>query len=203
MRISRKDHTRAGRTWTGDRLEMWITLITFILHLICMTLAAASSLGFCYKKKSGKSLPEKGATLKAPSTPVGEIAAKAEMAKEASSSERTDSGAALGADNPQVMAVLAEPPGDEVSEGYVDKLEFILETAGTFMWGMKKHMAADEAAWRELAKRITLLRAEGYDVRAGTKEAKLRRLTSTQQTSLMDKVTRKKRRRADAAVDAD
>lgn len=36
----------------------------------------------------------------------------------------------------------------------------MLETAGTFMWGMKKHMAADEAAWRELAKRITLLHAE-------------------------------------------
>ncbi|KAK6048349.1 hypothetical protein COOONC_14146 [Cooperia oncophora] len=156
-----------------------------------------------FQKKSGASFPEKGSTLKKPATPISEVAAKAEMAKaEAPGSERTDSGASLGADNPQVIAIINEPPGDEVSEGYLDKLEFVLETAGTFMWGMKKHMAADEAAWRELAKRITLLRAEGYDVRAGTKEAKLRRLTSTQNTSLMEKVTRKKKRRADA-IDAE
>lgn len=134
-----------------------------------------------------------------------EAAAKAEIGKGeggAGGAERVDSGASLGADNPQIQAVIAEPPGDEVSDGYLEKLEFVLETAGTFMWGMKKHMAADEAAWRELAKRITLLHAEGYDVRAGTKEAKLRRLTSTAPSSLMEKVTRKRKKRAEA-VDAE
>lgn len=94
------------------------------------------------------------------------------------SSERSDNGATLGVDNAQIQAVLAEPPGEEISvrllassncsvhdrahfqDGYMAHLEVILETAANYMWGMKKHMAADEAAWRELAKRITLLQAE-------------------------------------------
>nr|CDJ95345.1 Protein B0379.2 [Haemonchus contortus] len=83
-------------------------------------------------------------------------------------------------------------------DNYLETLENVLETASNFTWGMKKHMAADEAAWKELAKRITLLKTEGYDVRAGTKEAKRRRLASVNQSSLMEKVTKKKKRRADA-----
>ncbi|RCN37045.1 hypothetical protein ANCCAN_17071 [Ancylostoma caninum] len=116
-------------------------------------------------------------------------------------SERSDIGATLGADNAQIEAVLAEPPGDDVSANYIAHLETILETAGNYMWGMKKHFAADEAAWRELAKRITLLQAEGYDVRAGTKEAKQRRLLSTNVSSLMEKVTKKRKRRSSSAAD--
>ncbi|KHJ97169.1 hypothetical protein OESDEN_02852 [Oesophagostomum dentatum] len=73
-------------------------------------------------------------------------------------------------------------------------MEAILDTADNYMWSMKKHMGADEAAWRELAKRITILHAEGYDVRAGTKEARRRRLCSTD-VSLLEKVTKKRKKK--------
>ncbi|VDM85450.1 unnamed protein product [Strongylus vulgaris] len=107
--------------------------------------------------------------------------------------ERPDNGATLGKDNAEIQAVLLEPSGDTISDGYIAHLEVILETAANYLWGMKKHMAADEAAWKELAKRITLLHAEGYDVRAGTKEAKLRRMTSKDVPDLVGKVTRKRK----------
>ncbi|KJH48290.1 hypothetical protein DICVIV_05599 [Dictyocaulus viviparus] len=124
------------------------------------------------------------------------VSQKSEAVKPEQNSERTDDGCSLGADNPQIKLVLAETIRNECTEDYIMNLEIILDTACTYMWSMKKHMAADEAAWRELAKRITLLNAEGYDVRAGTKEAKLRRLsTAKHQSSLMEKVTKRKRKK--------
>uniref|UniRef100_A0A1I7WT47 Transposase n=1 Tax=Heterorhabditis bacteriophora TaxID=37862 RepID=A0A1I7WT47_HETBA len=46
--------------------------------------------------------------------------------------------------------------------GTIEHFEGFLENCSTYLWGMKKHMAADEAAWRELAKRITTLQVEKH-----------------------------------------
>ncbi|XGW26157.1 hypothetical protein V3C99_007065 [Haemonchus contortus] len=184
-------------------LEMWIILITFILHLITVTFVVVSSLGCCCKAKTEKtqtekSLPSKTLSSKSGKETPAEAAEKAKLSQSSHGGERTDIGASLGSDNPELQAIISEPPGEEVSDNYLETLEKVLETASNFTWGMKKHMAADEAAWKELAKRITLLKTEGYDVRAGTKEAKRRRLASVNQSSLMEKVTKKRKKRADA-----
>ncbi|KAK6746562.1 hypothetical protein RB195_000063 [Necator americanus] len=178
---------------------MWSMFVSFTPHLISLIITVAVGSATCYnKKKSDASTVSKSQTDPKSTTP--------KSAPKMGEGERTDTGATLGTDNPEMQAVLAEPAGDDVSRDYLPKLETILEVAANYMWGMKKHMAADEAAWKELAKRITLLQAEGYDVRAGTKEAKLRRLTSTNVTSLMDKVdkvTKKRKRKSSGAVGAD
>ncbi|VDL71815.1 unnamed protein product [Nippostrongylus brasiliensis] len=161
---------------------MWTILLGLILYLASITVIASKTSVLCGKKKrdatekSGVDRNLKKGSTPTPVTPPPAPQSPAEGVAnqpkgESGGSERADYGASLGADNPQVLAVIAEPPGDEVSEGYMEKLEYILETAGTFMWGMKKHMAADEAAWRELAKRITLLHAEGYDRKAEAVDA--------------------------------
>lgn len=34
----------------------------------------------------------------------------------------------------------------------------LLESCGSYLWGMKKHMAADETAWNDMAKRVQKLK---------------------------------------------
>ncbi|EYC02100.1 hypothetical protein Y032_0102g3483 [Ancylostoma ceylanicum] len=182
---------------------MWFTMIPFILHLLCFIFTVAVGSATCHNKKKSEASTANTVSKTDKQAKVQKSAREPQKgeAPKMEGSERSDSGATLGTDNIQIQAVLAEPPGDEISADYIAHLEQILETAGNYMWGMKKHFAADEAAWRELAKRITLLQAEGYDVRAGTKEAKQRRLNSTNVSSLMEKVTKKRKRKSTSAAD--
>uniref|UniRef100_A0A0K0DMR7 Uncharacterized protein n=1 Tax=Angiostrongylus cantonensis TaxID=6313 RepID=A0A0K0DMR7_ANGCA len=75
-----------------------------------------------------------------------------ESGKSEQNSERTDK-------NKECSVIFIQPLYP-ICEVYMSNLDTILETANNYMWAMKKHMAADHAAWKELAKRITLLRAE-------------------------------------------
>ncbi|VDM59978.1 unnamed protein product [Angiostrongylus costaricensis] len=109
-----------------------------------------------YERKNDESAAEKESANKQ----LANEKPMEESGKSEQNSERTDSGCSLGADNTQIQLVIAETENKECSEVYMSNLGNILETANNYMWAMKKHMAADQAAWKELAKRITLLRAE-------------------------------------------
>ncbi|CAJ0602403.1 unnamed protein product [Cylicocyclus nassatus] len=179
-------------SWEED-MKKW--LVFYMPQFVIVIYTVVMGCTFCYRKKSEitrKSTLERSksnSSLKEDQKPKGD-------SPKGEGVERPDNGDTLGKDNADIQVILSEPPGNTLSDGYIDKLETILETAGNYLWGMKKHMAADEAAWKELAKRITLLHAEGYDVRAGTKEAKIRRMTSKDVPDLVGKVTRKRKRRS-------
>ncbi|KAK6748051.1 hypothetical protein RB195_000955 [Necator americanus] len=102
----------------------------------------------------------------------------------------------MSADNPEVRFV--QQFQGEPTEEFVKNVTGVANSASVYIWGAKKRAAALTAAWKDLAKRITILQTEGFDVLAGSDEAKeLRKIESQRhlRPSLLDKIEPKKEKK--------
>ncbi|EGT54135.1 hypothetical protein CAEBREN_10814 [Caenorhabditis brenneri] len=59
-----------------------------------------------------------------------------------------------------------------------------LEQTAAFQWTMKKRLAFDEGCWKQLSRRISAIRAEGFDVRVNTRQAKENKQSADRETKL-------------------
>lgn len=59
-----------------------------------------------------------------------------------------------------------------------------LEQTAGFQWTMKKRLAFDEGCWKQLSRRISAIRAEGFDVRVNTRQAKENKQAADRETKL-------------------
>lgn len=59
-----------------------------------------------------------------------------------------------------------------------------LEQTNAFHWTMKKRLAFDEGCWKQLSRRISAIRAEGFDVRVNTRQAKENKQAADRETKL-------------------
>ncbi|EYB86910.1 hypothetical protein Y032_0271g889 [Ancylostoma ceylanicum] len=102
----------------------------------------------------------------------------------------------MSATNPQVLFVqqFQGVPNEE----FVKNVKGVAASAHVFVWGAKKRNSALTAAWKDIAKRIAALQSEGFDVIAGSDEAKeIRRMESQRQIKpasllLLEKMESKK-----------
>ncbi|KAL6739679.1 hypothetical protein Aduo_013107 [Ancylostoma duodenale] len=101
--------------------------------------------------------------------------------------------------NPQVLFVqqFQGPPTEE----FVKNVRGVANSAGVFVWAAKKRNSALNAAWKDIARRIAALQSEGFDVLAGSVEAKeIRRMESQRQIkpallNLLEKMESKKHKK--------
>ncbi|CAJ0602627.1 unnamed protein product [Cylicocyclus nassatus] len=83
----------------------------------------------------------------------------------------------MSANHPQINFVLQFQ--GEPTEEFLRNLKGVLLAANTFVWSAQKRAAAQTASWKDLARRVTSLQTEGFDVIPGSDEAKhLRRIES-------------------------
>ncbi|WKY04830.1 hypothetical protein Q1695_005665 [Nippostrongylus brasiliensis] len=124
-------------------------------------------IGQASQSGSGESVPSKPATAPAPSGGSGEAAPAAKIPE-------------FAVDLPDFKLVIDHKGPVSVTllrPEFMAHLNTILASAGVFLWGANKRAAANAAAWKDIAKRLTALQAEGFDVLAGSDEAKERRKT--------------------------
>ncbi|VDM76473.1 unnamed protein product [Strongylus vulgaris] len=84
----------------------------------------------------------------------------------------------LSTNHPQIQFVLQFQ--GEPTEDFLKNLQGVVNSANMFLWGAKKRAAAQTASWKDLAKRVTTLQTEGFDVLAGSEEAKKLRIAESQ-----------------------
>ncbi|CAP24638.1 Protein CBG03810 [Caenorhabditis briggsae] len=59
-----------------------------------------------------------------------------------------------------------------------------LEQTAAFQWTMKKRLSFDEGCWKQLSRRISAIKAEGFEVRVNTRQAKENRNNADRETKL-------------------
>ncbi|RCN53491.1 hypothetical protein ANCCAN_00557 [Ancylostoma caninum] len=105
----------------------------------------------------------------------------------------------MSATNPQVLFV--QQFQGSPTEEFVKNVRGVANSAAVFVWAAKKRSSALNAAWKDIARRIAALQSEGFDVLAGSVEAKeLRRMESQRQTrpallNLLEKMESKKHKK--------
>ncbi|VDO52632.1 unnamed protein product [Haemonchus placei] len=100
-------------------------------------------------------------------------------------------------DHPDLKFVL-QYEGELLSEDFYVHLSGVASSAAQYVWSVKKRLIANSAAWKDLAKRITTLQTEGFDVKPGSDEAKVRRLMASQRRNkpgLLDQFDKKKKKK--------
>ncbi|CAB3405090.1 unnamed protein product [Caenorhabditis bovis] len=66
------------------------------------------------------------------------------------------------------------------------------EQIGCFQWAMKKRFVFDETSWKHLSRRISLLKAEGFDVRVNTRKAKENKAQTEAKPTRIDAILNQK-----------
>ncbi|CAI2314500.1 unnamed protein product [Caenorhabditis sp. 36 PRJEB53466] len=59
-----------------------------------------------------------------------------------------------------------------------------LEQTAAFQWTMKKRLSFDEGCWKHLSRRISAIKAEGFEVRVNTRKARENKLCADRETKI-------------------
>ncbi|KJH52135.1 hypothetical protein DICVIV_01721 [Dictyocaulus viviparus] len=103
----------------------------------------------------------------------------------------------MAEDNPHIQFVLGYNKGS--LEDFLRNINAVVVSSNLWLWEGKKRILASSAAWKDIAKRVTTLKTEGFDVVAGSDEAKKRRKLMLSQEStkpaLLDQIEPKKEKK--------
>ncbi|XGW30806.1 hypothetical protein V3C99_009626 [Haemonchus contortus] len=162
---------------------MWMALVNATQSLVLLgTTSAALLLCGSYAEEEG---PSPDAALGSP----GSDSAEGSMLSSKSIEFSTD--------HPDLKFVL-QYEGELLSEDFYVHLSGVASSAAQYVWSVKKRLTANSAAWKDLAKRITTLQTEGFDVKPGSDEAKVRRLMASQRRNkpgLLEQFDKKKKKK--------
>ncbi|XGW30808.1 hypothetical protein V3C99_009626 [Haemonchus contortus] len=175
---------------------MWMALVNATQSLVLLgTTSAALLLCGSYAEEEEENVTEPRVDIAEGPSPDAALGSPGSDSAEGSmlSSKSIE----FSTDHPDLKFVL-QYEGELLSEDFYVHLSGVASSAAQYVWSVKKRLTANSAAWKDLAKRITTLQTEGFDVKPGSDEAKVRRLMASQRRNkpgLLEQFDKKKKKK--------
>ncbi|CAI5453782.1 unnamed protein product [Caenorhabditis angaria] len=81
----------------------------------------------------------------------------------------------------------------KVQAEFVNQVRNLNDQIGAYQWAQKKRFGFDESSWRHMAKRMTMLKNEGFDCRPNTRKAKEKKAACDNKESHLEQFFLKKK----------